>query len=72
MEIWRAGQISTEMLLENGSFPFADKLLQELQSQNEQISQGQVPQGLSPELMAQIVAAGPGGPGDGWNSLVPK
>ncbi len=67
MEIWRAGQISTEMLLENGSFPFADKLLQELQSQNEQISQGQAPQGLSPELMAQIGAAG----GAEQNPLLP-
>ncbi len=31
MELFRSGQISLEMLLQNGSFPFADKLLQAIQ-----------------------------------------
>lgn len=38
MELFRGGKISLEMLLQNGAFPFADKLLQSLkQSQTEQM-----------------------------------
>ncbi len=33
LELFRSGQISLEMLLQNGSFPFADKLLQSIQQQ---------------------------------------
>lgn len=53
MEIWRSGQISLQQMLQTGSFPFADELLQNLQSQQQQLEQGQTPDGLSPELMAQ-------------------
>lgn len=53
MQIWSAGQISLQQLLQTGNFPFADELLQSLQSQQEQIQNGEVPQGVSPELMAQ-------------------
>lgn len=52
-EIWAAGQISLEQLLQHGNFPFADELLQSIQSQQAQLEQGQVPDGVSPELMAQ-------------------
>lgn len=39
MELFRGGKISLEMLLQNGSFPFADKLLQAIkQKQVEQVS----------------------------------
>lgn len=54
MEIWRAGQISLEQLLKHGDFPFADDLLQSVQSQQEQIQNGQIPGSLSPELKAQV------------------
>lgn len=54
MEIWKAGQISLQQLLENGNFPFADQLLQSVQSQQEQVGQGKVPEGLSPELQRQV------------------
>ena len=54
MEIWRAGQISLEQLLKHGDFPFADDLLQSVQSQQEQIQNGQVPGSLSPDLKAQV------------------
>lgn len=38
MELFRGGKISLEMLLQNGAFPFADKLLQSLkQSQEAQL-----------------------------------
>lgn len=53
MEIWKTGQISLEQLLQHGNFPFADELLQNIQSQQAQLEQGQVPDGVSPQLMAQ-------------------
>lgn len=54
MQIWGAGQISLQQLLQAGNFPFADELLQNLQSQQEQLQNGEVPQGLSPEIAAQV------------------
>ena len=54
MQIWQSGQISLEQLLENGDFPFADELLQSLQSQKEQMSEGKVPDDLSPQLKEQV------------------
>lgn len=51
MEIWRSQQISLQQLLEHGDFPFADELLQSIKSQQEQLENGQTPDGLSPELM---------------------
>lgn len=53
MEIWKTGQISLQQMLEHGSFPFGDDLLQSLQTQQQQLSEGQVPEGVSPELMQQ-------------------
>lgn len=53
MEIWKTGQISLQQLLEHGDFPFADELLQSIKSQQEQLEQGQTPNGVSPELMQQ-------------------
>lgn len=54
MQIWQSGQISLEQLLEHGDFPFADELLQSLQSQKEKLQQGQVPEGLSPQMQQQV------------------
>ena len=53
MEIWRSNQISLQQLLEHGDFPFADELLQSLNSQQEQLENGQTPEALSPEIMKQ-------------------
>lgn len=53
MQLWQAQAISAEQLLEHGDFPFADDLLQSLKSQKEQMQQGQMPEGVSPELMTQ-------------------
>ena len=53
MEIWRSNQISLQQLLEHGDFPFADELLQSLNSQQEQLENGQTPVALSPEIMKQ-------------------
>lgn len=53
MQLYLSQAISVEQLLEHGDFPFADELLQSIKSQKEQLEQGKVPDGLSPELMAQ-------------------
>ena len=54
MQIWAAGQITLEQMLEHGDFPFADELLQSIQRQKEEMQQqGQVQQGVSPELLQQ-------------------
>jgi hypothetical protein len=52
MQLWQAQAISVEQLLENGDFPFADRLLQSIKAEQEKMAQGQ--QGaLPPEVMAQ-------------------
>lgn len=53
MQLWQAKAISVEQLLEHGDFPFADELLQSIKAQKEQIQQGGMPQGVSPEIMQQ-------------------
>jgi hypothetical protein len=53
IQFWQSGQISLQQLLEVGDFPFADQLLQSIQSQQEQMQEGQTPQGISPELKQQ-------------------
>lgn len=53
IQLWQAKAISVEQLLEHGDFPFADNLLQSIQAQKEQLENGQLPEGLSPELAAQ-------------------
>ena len=59
MELWRAGAIGVEHLLEYGNFPFGDALLQGLRSQQEQMEQGNMAQGLTPDLQQQIQQQAP-------------
>ena len=54
MKLFEVQAISVEQLLEHGDFPFADKLLQSIKSQREQLEKGQMPDGLSPELAQQV------------------
>jgi hypothetical protein len=54
MQIWQSGQINLQLLLQTGDFPFADKLLQALQSQQEQMQNGETPQGVPSELREQV------------------
>ena len=54
LQLKQANDISVEQFLEFGDFPFADELLQSIKSQKEQVAQGKIPDGLSPELKAQI------------------
>ena len=53
LQFWQAGQLTLIQLLEHGDFPFADALIQDLQSQQQQMAQGQVPQGIDPKLLQQ-------------------
>lgn len=53
MQLYQSQAISVEQLLEHGDFPFADELLQSIKSQKEQLAQGRIPDGLSPQLLQQ-------------------
>jgi hypothetical protein len=54
VQIWQAGQITLQQMLEAGDFPFGDALLQSLQAQQAQLEQGQQPGGISPDLAQQV------------------
>ena len=56
MKLFEMQAISVEQLLEHGEFPFADDLLQSIKSQREQLEEGRMPAGLSPELAQQAQA----------------
>lgn len=53
MQLYQQQAISIEQLLEFGTFPFSEDLLQSIKSQKEQMAQGQTPEGISPQLMQQ-------------------
>jgi hypothetical protein len=52
MQMWQAGAISVEMMLEAGSFPFADNLLSMINRQKEEQAQAQAQQ-IPLEIMQQ-------------------
>lgn len=56
--LWRmleARYISLEMFLENSSYPFSDKLLQQVQRDKERVMSGDIPEGgVSPELQQML------------------
>ncbi len=54
MQLWQAQAITVEQLLEHGSFPFADDLLQSIRSQKEEMEQGVMPKGSNSQAAAQI------------------
>lgn len=54
LKLFDAKAIGVRQLLQVGNFPFADALLQSLDTQEEQLRNGQTPEGLSPELMQQV------------------
>lgn len=53
LQFWQAGQLSLIQLLEHGNFPFADALIQDLKAQEQQAANGEIPQGVSPEVLQQ-------------------
>lgn len=46
--------ISAEMFLEHCSYPFADKVLQGMKKMREEMSQGQIPEGVPAQLLQQM------------------
>lgn len=54
MEMWRANQITLQQLLQAGDFPFADNLLQSIQSSQEQMQANQQPQGIPSDISSQV------------------
>jgi hypothetical protein len=56
MQVFQAGQITLEEMLETGSFPFSDKLLQAINNRKQQMVDGQQPQGsmIPPEIQQQL------------------
>lgn len=66
LQIFQSGQITLQQLLETGDFPFADRLLESIKSQQEQLEQqqalyGQMAQGQSvdPSQLAQASSQAP-------------
>lgn len=53
LKLFEMHAITVEQLLEHGDFPFADELLQSIKTQREALEQGEMPEGLSPELARQ-------------------
>ena len=45
--------ISIEMFLEHSSYPFADKLLESIKAQKEQLEKGNIPEGAALQSVAQ-------------------
>ncbi len=54
LQLLNAHYITLEQMLNTGSFPYADKLLSEVNKQKEAVQNGQQPQQLSPELQQQV------------------
>ena len=53
-EMWGKGAIDTKLFLQHCDFPWADDLLQSIQSQEEQARNGETPQGFDPALLQQV------------------
>jgi len=60
MQMFSAGQVTIEEMLENGVFPFADKLLQSIRARKQQMQAGQtdvasvVPAEIQQQILPQL------------------
>ena len=54
MELFRSNAIDVKTMLENSSYPFATKILEAVKRNEQQAARGEVMEGLSPELIAQL------------------
>ena len=54
MELFRAHAVDVKTMLENSSYPFATKILEAIKRNEESMATGQAPQGIPPELFAQL------------------
>ena len=62
MTLWQAQAITLEQLLQVGAFPFGEELLQSVTSNQQAMENGEVPQGFSPQLQAQVAQASQSNP----------
>lgn len=53
LDMFKGGAISIKMLLENSNLPFKDRLLQSIESAEQQAEEGQM-QGFSPDMMQEM------------------
>jgi Fic family protein len=54
LQFWQAGAINLKQMLENGAFPFADKLLQSIEADQTEAQNQAMQQGINPEVAEQI------------------
>ena len=57
MELFKANALDVKTMLENSSYPFAQKILEALRRNEEEAAQGVPLSGISPELMTQLSAS---------------
>ena len=62
MTLWQNQAITLEQLLQVGDFPFGEELLQSVASNQEAIKNGEMTQGFSPQLEAQVAQASQSNP----------
>lgn len=58
MTLYKEKAVSVKTLLSNCSYPFASKILDSIQKEEESMQQGGQMQGVSPEMMQQVAAGG--------------
>jgi len=56
MKLLERNAISVEQFLENGDFPFADRLLQSIERDKQNMANGQAPEGIPDDIQQQINA----------------
>ena len=54
LQFWQAGAINLKQMLENGAFPFADKLLQSIEADQTEEQNQAMQQGIDPGAAEQI------------------
>lgn len=54
MTLLQNQHIDIQMYLENSSIPFADKLLEQIKQRQEMAVKGQMPEGMTPEMMKEM------------------
>ncbi len=69
MELFRANAVDVKTMLENSSYPFAAKILEAIKRNEQQAMQGNVMEGIPPELLQQLQSGMPGGGGQASPSV---
>lgn len=54
LQFWQAGAINLKQMLENGAFPFADKLLQSIEADQAEAQEEAMKQGIDPNVAEQV------------------